>query len=783
MSGVLSLSEYATCAVRKLLYNIYLSDFKNRINTTIKRRNNTINIDTESESEYYYEYDYENSDNESVSGSSDNEDVYDYNKHIRHRSPLISKKIFYDITKYRKNQVYVDSNIALIDTIKNMILILESKNKHNPLIKNYKSFINNLNKKNVKYNIGNNEDMDILYTYFKLSKYSVDLEPELVKYMIDSGIVNINYRNKKTNHGILHAYLGNIHVNTDVLELLCNSGANINMKSNKSITPFHTYLRRSDASPNVVRKIIKLGGDIHSQCYCSGNNMTPIITYFYNVSSKNPEIIKIFIESVPEDDVQIMLHSYISVSCTIEINIIKLFLKYIKTLDYKDKAGRTLLHLYMLRHQLDIDIINLLHYHNENCINEPDNIGNTVLHTYVSLLSIISEMNSDNDIDVNIIKHLISLGADITSVNYLNETPLTTYICTEQNSIYYDIIDCLMSNKVLDMVKHRILQDVICRNNESHHILHYLITKYNLDTDLYTEEYEPYDYINIDDEYHYDIVSRYNNLVTTSGMTPLHLSIIKCCDNNQLSYLLSIQCDVNKLTKTGLNCLELTINNNDCNWISVEKILEKRPNVKHIVTFLNLCYDKGLFKSILASRNSLFINVLSLAIMLVGVDQCNKYIGYMEMEINVLNYSDENHVALTKLCMIRDNIDKLTKIYIDSRNNTTLYDILVSKSYIIDLIAYKENSVIASFGYGTEPLCELVRDYISEARSNYYITKDVINYLIKEHPSICTIPIHSLFNCIIGLHDITYFIRTIMKEQYDEIIEKLEHIKDDTVIN
>ncbi|AOP31478.1 ankyrin [Raccoonpox virus] len=771
MSGMLSLSEYAIRAVRKLLYNIHLT-YRNRINAIIKHRS-TNNESYSSEYDYsYHAYDYDEYDYDSDSDYNDR--FYDYNKYVRHKK-TISKK-FYCISKYKKSNVKVSSTVSLIDTIEHMIMFLEN-NGNNTLIDTYKSFIENniYNKKNITYSISQNEDMDILYTYFKSSKYSIDLEPELVKSMIDCGIVNLNYCNKKTSHGILHAYLGNNRVDTAVLELLCNSGADINMKSCKFITPFHTYLRRSDACPNIARTIIELGGDIHCSYY-DNDKMTPIATYLYTVRNPNPEMVKLFIELDGDNDkIQELLHLYISASYNIDIDIIKLFLKYIKKLDYKDKTGRTILHLYMLRCRVDTNVINLLHSYNTSWLNEPDNIGNTVLHTYVSLLSIIS---GNDDIYIDIIKHLISLGADITAMNNLKETPLTTYICTAQNYIYYDIIDCLMSDKVLNLVKHRILQDVLSRYNESTYTLQYLITKYNLDIDLFTDEYEPYD-STIDDSYHNNIISRYNNLLKTSGMTPLHVSIISRCDNYNcaLSYLLSIQSNINLLTKKGLNCLELTIVDDDgsyCTWNSVEKILNKRPIVDYIVTFLNKCYDKGIFQSTLID-SKMYLDVLSLAIMLVGIDHCDRYISYMKM-MNVNGFHSDYiyEATLNKLYNIRNSIDKLTKIYIDSRKNTTLYDLLVSKRYDIDMVMYKENSVIASFCAGTDQLCGVVRRYVSEARSNYYLAKDIINYLICRYPIIHTIPINELCICIIGIYNIDYFRNTIMTKQYNDIMKKLE---------
>ncbi|ABH08101.1 HSPV011b [Horsepox virus] len=266
------------------------------------------------------------------------------------------------------------------------------------------------------------------------------------------------------------------------------------------------------------------------------NGMSPIMIYIANIDNINPKITNLYIESLDGNKVKnipMMLHSYITLARNIDISVVYSFLQPGIKLHYKDSAGRTCLHQYILRHNISTSIIKLLHEYG-NDINEPDNIGNMVLHTYLSMLSVVHILDPKTDNDIrDVIQCLLSLGADITAVNCLGYTPLTSYICTAQNYMYYDIIDCLISNKVLNMVKNRILQDLLIRVADTPCIIHHIVAKYNIPTNLYTDEYEPYDSTNIHDVYHCAIIERYNNAVCkTSGMTPLHVSIISHTNAN-----------------------------------------------------------------------------------------------------------------------------------------------------------------------------------------------------------------------------------------------------------
>ncbi|AOP31488.1 ankyrin [Skunkpox virus] len=750
-----SLTDVAITNVRKLLYTTYLIDYNNTISTNA---NNTYDLDDDDE------YD--------VHG-----DIYSYNNLFRVKKIKRFKKKYYGIS-HKYHQQYSDSKNALIDIVGNMIFTLKSEGKKSVVINQYKKFIKFI--KGIKYrdyvfDIPYNDDIvdgDILYMYFKSPKTS-NIEINLVKTMIDIGIVNLNYVCKKTGYGILHTYLGNMNVDIDILELLCNNGANINTQSHDRVTPLHTYMRTGNVCPVVIKKIIELGGDMNAQCV---HKITPMDIYIHNVRNVNPEIINIYIESLDDYVLNIpkILHSYITLSLNIDIEVIKTFLKPNILLHYKDDAGRTCLHQYMLRHNIiNTTIIKLLYDHG-NSLNEPDNIGNTVLHTYLSMLSIvyITDPETSNDIKLSVIKCLILLGADLTAVNHLGYTPLTSYICTTQNYMYYDIIDCLMTDKVLEMVKHRILQDILTRADHSPYILHHIITKYNIPLDLFTGNYISYDMENIHDEYHVAILERHNDFTCeTSGMIPLHVAIaLHNNDFKSLDYLLSIQCNsINTLTKNGLNTLLLTLNGdrNNTPWRIILILLNKRPNQDIIISFLDKCYASGLFPILLLSKNDIITRPLTLAIMLAGIDYCNKCIGYMERDISIMDSRNVMYVALCNLVKIRDNINKLSDIYVNS--SLSVYDIIVSKSYDTDSMIYKENYTLAICCFGNDPLCDIINYYITNARSTYYIVKDISKYITDTYPIMSMLPTTLLYDCIIGMCGLKFLRLTMMNEKYNDI--------------
>ncbi|AXN74797.1 ankyrin-containing protein [Akhmeta virus] len=758
-----SLADYAIVNVRKLIYSTYFDDFSNRIST-----------DTPVNANF----------NEDDGYCSDG-DIYSYNRKVRAKSIKVFKKKYYGIS-HRYSEQYPDSQTALINIIGNMILMLKEDRKNKSLIEQYKKFIkcikdNKSKTVNHVFDIPNNGDMDILYTYFNSPKIR-SIELDLIKYMLDVGIINLNYVCKKTGYGILHAYLGNMDVDIDILEWLCNNGVDVNLQNHDLITPLHTYMITGNVCVHVIKKIIELGGDMDMKCV---NDTSPIITYIANIDNINPEITNLYIESLDGDKVRNipkMLHSYITLARNIDISVIYSFLQPGVKLHYKDDAGRTCLHQYMLRHNVSTSIIKLLHEFG-NDVNEQDKIGNTVLHTYLSRLSVVHivDPETDNDIKLNVIQCLISLDADLTAVNYLGYTPLTSYICTAQNYMYYDIIDCLISDKVLNMVKNRILQDMLTRVDDSPYVLHHIITKYNIPTDLYTDEYEPYNSIDTHDIYHCAIIERYNDKICgTSGMTPLHVSIVSHANANvvldSFLYLLSIQANINMLTKNDVDPLQLIIRGRRNNaptlhhcWYLAKHILDKRPNVDIIISFLDKCYSNGILTSSLMSEDIIVKPTLKLALMLAGLDYCNKCISYMERDIAIFNNSHVMFLAFDKLISIRDNIDKLTKLHINSRSGISIYDVIVGKCYKEDLITYRENHNLVSCCRSNDPLYDVINAYLTDARSMYYIANDISKYIIDMYP-IMRIPVTLLFSCIIGMFRLRYFRQTIMNKHYDAFI-------------
>ncbi|AOP31701.1 ankyrin [Volepox virus] len=608
---------------------------------------------------------------------------------------------------------------------------------------------------------------NIFSVYFKAYD-TISIDIELVKWMIDKGI-DITYKNKY-GCGILHTYLANMHVDVNVLELLCRHGADINEQNNNRVTPLHTYLRRDESSiyAYVLKKAIELGANINHRC-C--NNLTPIMTYIlYHANNIDTEMIKVYMESLNDDtDIPEVVHLYIRMARYVDIEVIKYFLDNNIILNYKDGVGRTCLHYYMLRNYVDVDIIKLLLDHGDY-LNEADDLGNTVLHTYLSRLCIINKNLSydtsvGNNINIDVVKYLILSGSDTSLVNNLGYTPLTTYILTLENYIYYDIIDCLMSDKVLNIVKHRIIQDLLTRDDIPVRIFHYVITKYDVPIDSYTDEYEPCNYGTVD-LYHYQMIKNYNkNIVHLSGMTAIHTSVVLHKDI-VLRYLLSIGYSIDKPTRKGLTVLMLTFqkDNRRYNHRIAKTLLDNRPSITNIIAFLDNCHKHELLFSLLHSRTNSTYYVLSLAFMLIGTN-CNKYIEYLKNDLEMTD-SYNKYIMLKKtlyvLVDIRDNINLLMSTYINSYSDVSIYDILVSKSYKMDLVRYKD--ICKSFSSVKYPLNNIIDRCINKAISSREMVKYIINYL-RLYP-IMNIPINLLRSCIVGMYDLSGFRNTLLSKQF-----------------
>ncbi|ADZ30629.1 ankyrin repeat-containing protein [Cowpox virus] len=614
---------------------------------------------------------------------------------------------------------------------------------------------------------------NIFSVYFKAHN-TIGIDIKLVKWMIAKG-VDINYKNEYGS-GILHTYLGNMYVDTDVLELLCRSGKNINEQNNHLITPLHSYLRRDESiSASVLKKVIELGADRNLRCCMK---LTPIMTYIiYNAMNIDEEIIKIYMDDNKITNIPEILYLYIQMAQYVDIDVVKHFLKNGVILDYKDSVGRTCLHNYMLRTYINIDIVKLLLEHG-NYLNEVDDFGNTVLHTYLSRLCIVNknltyDSSINNNINIEVVKYLIRSGSDISLVNNLGYTPLTSYICTAQNYMYHDIIDCLMSDKVLNMVKHRIIQDLITRKDISLRIIHHVITKYNIPVDSYTDEYKKCNY-KTNDAYHFRMIKYYNNnILPFSGMTAFHVAV--CIRNDVImKYLLSIGYSIDKPTIKGLTALMLIFRRDRyTNCHIVKMLLDNRPSIDNIIIFLDKCYKNESLFSLCSTKNTNLYGMMALAFMLIGVNNCNKFIERIKHDLetqNTTNYRSLSH-TLDVLVDIRDNISLLMSTHINNYSTISIYDILISRTYNIDITSCIE--ICKMYTSDKYAFYDIINGYIDNAIKTNSIVKDIIYYL-RTYPDMC-IPTSLLRNCIIDMYDLSGF-RETLKRNTSAILPTLNHL-------
>uniref|UniRef100_A0A5C1J1I1 CPXV019 protein n=1 Tax=Cowpox virus TaxID=10243 RepID=A0A5C1J1I1_COWPX len=614
---------------------------------------------------------------------------------------------------------------------------------------------------------------NIFSVYFKAHN-TIGIDIKLVKWMIAKG-VDINYKNEYGS-GILHTYLGNMYVDTDVLELLCRSGKNINEQNNHLITPLHSYLRRDESiSASVLKKVIELGADRNLRCCMK---LTPIMTYIiYNAMNIDEEIIKIYMDDNKITNIPEILYLYIQMAQYVDIDVVKHFLKNGVILDYKDSVGRTCLHGYMLRTYINIDIVKLLLEHG-NYLNEVDDFGNTVLHTYLSRLCIVNknltyDSSINNNINIEVVKYLIRSGSDISLVNNLGYTPLTSYICTAQNYMYHDIIDCLMSDKVLNMVKHRIIQDLITRKDISPRIIHHVITKYNIPVDSYTDEYKKCNY-KTNDAYHFRMIKYYNNnIVPFSGMTAFHVAVC-ICNDVIMKYLLSIGYSIDKPTIKGLTALMLIFRRDRyTNCHIVKMLLDNRPSINNIIIFLDKCYKNESLFSLCSTKNTSLYGMMALAFMLIGVNNCNKFIERIKHDLETRNTTDYRSLSQTLdvLVDIRDNISLLMSTYINNYSTISIYDILISRTYNIDITSCIE--ICKRYTSDKYPLYNIINGYIDNAIKTNSIVKDIIYYL-RTYPDMC-IPTSLLRNCVIDMYDLSGF-RETLKRNTSAILPTLNHL-------
>ncbi|SNB51297.1 CPXV019 protein [Cowpox virus] len=624
-----------------------------------------------------------------------------------------------------------------------------------------------------RYENSDKYSSNIFSVYFKAHN-TIGIDIKLVKWMIAKG-VDINYKNEYGS-GILHTYLGNMYVDTDVLELLCRSGKNINEQNNHLITPLHSYLRRDESiSASVLKKVIELGADRNLRCCMK---LTPIMTYIiYNAMNIDEEIIKIYMDDNKITNIPEILYLYIQMAQYVDLNVIKHFLNNSVILDYKDSVGRTCLHSYMLRNYINIDVVKLLLEHG-NYLNETDNLGNTVLHTYLSRLCIVNknltyDSSINNNINIEVVKYLIRSGSDISLVNNLGYTPLTSYICTAQNYMYHDIIDCLMSDKVLNMVKHRIIQDLITREDISLPIIHHVITKYNITVDSYTDEYEKCDY-ETNDAYHRQMIKYYNkNIVPFSGMTAFHVATV-CLRKDAMKYLLSIGYSIDKPTIKGLTALMLIFHRDRYNKCHIVKmLLDNRPSIDNIIIFLDKCYKNESLFSLCSTKNTSLYGMMALAFMLIGVNNCNKFIERIKHDLETQNTTDYRSLSQTLdvLVDIRDNISLLMSTYINNYSTISIYDILISRTYNNDITSCIE--ICKRYTSDKYPLCNIINGYIDNAIGTNSIVKDIIDYL-RTYPDIC-IPTSLLRSCIIDMHDLSGFRETLTRNT-SVILPTLNHL-------
>ncbi|QED21123.1 ankyrin repeat-containing protein [Borealpox virus] len=523
---------------------------------------------------------------------------------------------------------------------------------------------------------------------------------------------------------------------------------------------------RYDSYNIYLRSVLKNNLVLGRKCY---DIIDKLINSTISHTINYEEIIKIYMESLNDNDINNIpevLYMYIQMAQYVDINVIKHFLNNDVILDYKDSVGRTCLHSYMLRNYINIDIVKLLLEHG-NYLNETDNLGNTVLHTYLSRLCIINknlkfDSSANDNINIEVVKHLISSGSDISLVNNLGYTPLTSYICTDQNYMYYDIIDCLMSDKVLNMVKNRIIQDLLIREDISLRIIHHVITKYNIPVDSYTYEYKKCNY-ETNDVYHRRMIQYYNkNIVPFSGMTAFHVAVCLRKDV-MMKYLLSIGYNIDKPSIKGLTALMLIFHRDrykNCHIIKI--LLDNRPSIDNIIIFLDKCYKNESLFSLCSTKNTNLYKMMALAFMLIGVNNCNKFIEHIKHDLETHNTSNYTSLSQTLdvLVDIRDNISLLMSTYINSYSTISIYDILISRTYNIDITSCIE--ICKMYTSNKYPLCDIINGYIDNAIMTHSIAKDIIDYL-RTYPDIC-IPTSLLRRCVIDMCDLLGFRDTLLSK-------------------
>ncbi|SPN67798.1 CPXV019 protein [Cowpox virus] len=109
--------------------------------------------------------------------------------------------------------------------------------------------------------------------------------------------------------------------------------------------------------------------------------------------------------------------------------------------------------------------------------------------------------------------------------------------------------------------------------------------------------------------------------------------------------------------------------------------------------------------------------------------------------------------------------------YINNYSTISIYDILISRTYNIDITSCIE--ICKMYTSDKYPLYNIINGYIDNAISTNSIVKDIINYL-RTYPDMC-IPTSLLSSCIIDMYDLSGFRETLTRNT-SVILPTLNHL-------
>ncbi|KAJ3438990.1 ankyrin repeat-containing [Anaeramoeba flamelloides] len=395
---------------------------------------------------------------------------------LREKKTEESKENNYNMIHYLiKNGIAINCQ----DYKKNTALHLVCLQKQ-PDIKIIKLLINS----GTDLNLKNKANLTILHLLIEKKKNYL-FKYSMIKLLIENGVNHKQYHYFHKN--LLQLVCSKSNVSKKILKYFSSKGYNLNNKTKdkSEMNCFHLYCSTNNPKINILQFIMgKMNdiNDVEKENYQTGFD---ILCQNTTTSIQNLETllktykIKLNKEKNEKGNLITPLH-YICQNSRLDLNKIKLLIKYGSNINSQTRRGETPFHFICKHKNLPFHILNyffknqlnnntfdnyentgfsllclyhykpsvkLINYFLKNCnqkinLNYQDKKGETILHKL---------LKSKYKIDFNYLTYLISLGMDLSIKNKANRTPFH-YICNKSDQLSINDFQKLF-NKILKIIR------------------------------------------------------------------------------------------------------------------------------------------------------------------------------------------------------------------------------------------------------------------------------------------------------------------------------------------